>query len=705
MLRQYELVDRVLGYDPEADEALLNRAYVFSMAAHGSQKRANGDPYFSHPIEVAGILTDLQLDDETIATAILHDTVEDTLATPEQIQKTFGPSVARLVDGVTKLSKIEAQSDNERAAENLRKFLLAMSDDIRVLLVKLADRLHNMRTLKFIPSEEKRRRIARETMDIYAPLAERIGMYEFMKEMQSLAFAELEPDAYDSITKRLEQLKKGGGDQVARISSGLRLMLAQKGVQADVEGREKHPYSIWRKMTERHISFEQLSDIMAFRVIVDDVDQCYRVLGLLHERWPMVPGRFKDYISTPKRNGYRSLHTTVIHHEQVRIEVQIRTAKMHAEAEFGVAAHWAYKTGGVIQPDVNSRWIRDLVEILDHAASPEELLEHTRMAMYQDRIFAFTPQGELIQLPKGATPIDFGYAVHTDLGDQTVGAKINGRVVPLRTIIQNGDQVQILRSKAQEPQAAWMGFAATGKARAKIRRFVRQKEHAENIALGRRFYDAIVARMPTSLKPDALDEAVKRLKLPDADKFMENIARGTLTDAQVMDALMPGSSGQVGTNVHPTQQSVISMKGLTPGVAFTLAPCCTPVPGDRIVGVRHADAPVCVHVIECPVLLAAPEEDWVDLAWGDGSDGGTARLSVIVRNQPGSLGVMAGILGAQGANIVNINLAERDESFHTFVVTIEVHDVGHLMRIVAALRAAEAVVSAERLEPRAPLAA
>ncbi|HWI86951.1 MAG TPA: bifunctional (p)ppGpp synthetase/guanosine-3',5'-bis(diphosphate) 3'-pyrophosphohydrolase [Sphingomonas sp.] len=705
MLRQYELVDRVLGYDPSADEALLNRAYVFSMAAHGSQKRANGDPYFSHPIEVAGILTDLHLDDETIATAILHDTVEDTLATPEQIEKTFGPSVARLVDGVTKLSKIEAQSDNERAAENLRKFLLAMSDDIRVLLVKLADRLHNMRTLKHIPSEEKRRRIARETMDIYAPLAERIGMYEFMKEMQTLAFAELEPDAYDSIAKRLAQLKEGGGDQVARIASGIRLLLGQKGIKAEVEGREKHPYSIWRKMTERHISFEQLSDVMAFRVLVDENEQCYRTLGLLHERWPMVPGRFKDYISTPKRNGYRSLHTAVMHHERVRIEIQIRTAKMHAEAEYGVAAHWAYKAGGMIQPDVNSRWIRDLVEILDHAASPEELLEHTRMAMYQDRIFAFTPQGELIQLPKGATPVDFAYAVHTDLGDQTVGAKINGRVVPLRSEIKNGDQVQILRSKAQEPQAAWMGFAATGKARAKIRRFVRQKENAEMVALGRRFYEAIIARLPAQLGPEALKEALKRLKLPDADRMMENIARGTLTDAQVMEALMPGSTGELAGNVRPSQLSAISMKGLTPGVAFTLAPCCTPVPGDRIVGVRRPDAAVEVHVIECPVLQAAPEADWVDLAWGDGSDGGTARLSVIVRNQPGALGVMAGILGTQGANIVNISLAERDQSFHTFIVTVEVHDVGHLMRIIAALRAADAIVSAERVEPKAPLAA
>jgi GTP diphosphokinase / guanosine-3',5'-bis(diphosphate) 3'-diphosphatase len=704
MLRQYELVDRVLGYDPDADEALLNRAYVFSMAAHGSQKRANGDPYFSHPIEVAGILTDLHLDDETIATAILHDTVEDTLATPEQIEKTFGPSVARLVDGVTKLSKIEAQSANERAAENLRKFLLAMSDDIRVLLVKLADRLHNMRTLKFIPSADKRRRIARETMDIYAPLAERIGMYEFMKEMQTLAFQELEPEAYDSITKRLEQLRKGGGDQVSRIASGIRLLLGQKGIKAEVEGREKHPYSIWRKMSERHISFEQLSDVMAFRVIVDDPEQCYQALGVLHQRWPMIPGRFKDYISTPKRNGYRSLHTGVMHSERFRIEIQIRTAKMHAEAEFGVAAHWAYKTGGMIQPDVNSRWIRDLVEILEHAASPEELLEHTRMAMYQDRIFAFTPQGELIQLPRGATPVDFAYQVHTDLGDQTVGAKINGRVVPLRTLIQNGDQVQILRSKAQEPQVSWLNFVATGKARAAIRRFVRNKEQGEMVALGRRFYDAIVARLPTALAPDALDHAVRRLNMDRPDDLMEAIARGDISDQAVMEAVMPGSSGEAAPAPAGPRRP-ISVKGLTPGIGFTLASCCTPVPGDRIVGVRRADAPVEVHVIECPVLQAAPEEDWIDLGWGDGSEGGTARLTVIVRNQPGSLGVMASILGGQGANIVNLNLAERDASFHTFQTVIEVDDVAHLMRILAALRAADAVVSAERMEPRAPLAA
>ena len=511
MLRQYELVDRVLDYDPDADEALLNRAYVFSMQAHGSQKRASGDPYFSHPIEVAGILTDLRLDDETIATAILHDTVEDTVATPQEIEKLFGANVARLVDGVTKLSKIEAQSDNERAAENLRKFLLAMSDDIRVLLVKLADRLHNMRTLHHIGNPDKRRRIARETLDIYAPLAERVGMYEFMKEMQELAFAQLEPEAYQSVTRRLAQLKEDGGeDRITAIADGLKELLTRAGIDAEVSGREKHPYSIWRKMEERHISFEQLSDVMAFRAIVLSEEECYRALGAIHRRWPMVPGRFKDFISTPKRNGYRSIHTSVMAAENTRIEVQIRSRAMHAEAEFGLAAHWAYKEGKS-KADADHSWIRDLLEILDTAGSPEELLEHTRMAMYQDRIFAFTPAGELIQLPKGATPIDFAYAVHTDLGDQAVGAKINGRVVPLSTVIENGDQVTILRSKGQVPQPAWLDVAITGKALAAIRRHLRHKERDEQVKLGRKLLDDIIHRLPAPIAADAVGAACKRL--------------------------------------------------------------------------------------------------------------------------------------------------------------------------------------------------
>jgi GTP diphosphokinase / guanosine-3',5'-bis(diphosphate) 3'-diphosphatase len=695
VLRQYELLEKVRAYDPDADEAMINRAYVFSMKAHGSQTRASGDPYYSHPIEVAGILTDLRLDDETIVTAILHDTIEDTVATPEEVEKLFGPNVARLVDGVTKLSKIEAQSESQRAAENLRKFLLAMSGDIRVLLVKLADRLHNMRTLHFIKNEEKRRRIARETMDIYAPLAERIGMYEFMQEMQTLAFRELEPDAYKSISKRLEQLHKGGGDLIERIGRGLKAHLEAHGIEAKVQGREKHPYSIWRKMAERHVSFEQLSDVMAFRAIVGSVEDCYRTLGLIHQRWPMVPGRFKDFISTPKRNGYRSLHTSVIHDEQMRIEIQIRTDEMHDQAEHGLAAHWAYKEG---KPSAKTQhpWISDLIEILDHAGSAEELLEHTRMAMYQDRIFAFTPKGELIQLPKGATPVDFAYAVHTDLGDQTVGAKVNGRVMPLRTPLDNGDQVEILTSKAQHPQPAWLNFVVTGKAKAKIRRFVKSKEREETVSLGRKIFDEIVQRLPQPLGWEAIAEALKRLHFHNDDALMEAIALKRVDDVQVMEALVPGSAKKPGAK-PPPQRQAISIKGLTPGVAFDLAECCHPIPGDRIVGLRREGTGIEVHTIGCDRLADGVDADWVDLAWGDESDGGTARLCIVMKNEPGALATVTGVLGGHGANIIGLDQKARDGQFHTFHLDLEVHDIHHLMRILAALRATDVVSTAERL--------
>jgi RelA/SpoT family (p)ppGpp synthetase len=553
-----------------------------------------------------------------------------------------------------------------------------------------------MRTLHHIGSEVKRRRIARETMDIYAPLAERIGMYEFMREMQTLAFQQLEPEAYESVNKRLLQLKEGGGDRIAKIGSGLKLLLSRHGIEAEVSGREKHPYSIWKKMAERHISFEQLSDIMAFRAIVPSEEACYQALGVIHRRWPMVPGRFKDYISTPKRNGYRSLHTTVIHADNTRVEIQIRTEEMHSEAELGLAAHWAYKQDKV-RPETQVSWIRDLIEILDTAGSPEELLEHTRMAMYQDRIFAFTPRGELIQLPKGATPIDFAYAVHTDLGDQAVGAKINGRVVPLKTGIDNGDQVQILRSKAQEPQINWLSFAITGKARAAIRRHLRHKEREENQALGHKIYDEIVQRLPAPISGEAIRAALKRLKLPDEAALMEAIARRRIPDAAVMEALMPGSVGSEALRDLPPQTSAISIKGLTPGVAFDLGECCHPVPGDRIVGLRRPNEGIEVHTINCPTLATSDDADWVDLAWGDKTDGGTARISVEVKNEPGALGVIATIIGAQRANIVNMRLDNRDTGFHTNTIDVEVHDLHHLTRVIAALRAADAVNMVERV--------
>ena len=700
MLRQFQLVEKVRDYDPQADEDALNRAYVFTVQKHGSQKRASGDPYFSHPIEVAGILTDLKLDEQTIITAMLHDTLEDTLTTHAEIERLFGPEVARLVDGVTKLSQIEqkeiaAETERERAAENLRKFLLAMSDDIRVLLVKLADRLHNMRTLHHIPKPEKRRRIARETMDIYAPLAERIGMYEFMREMQLLAFRELEPDAYATITGQLDKLTRGGIDRVQMISEEIAALLKAEGIEADVTGRAKHPYSVWRKMQERHVSFEQVTDIMAFRVITESADACYRALGIIHRKWKLVPGRFKDFVSTPKRNGYQSLHTTVMRGENMRVEIQIRSRDMHRQGEFGLAAHWAYKQGTL--PDGQAGWIRDLVEILDQAQDADELLEHTRMAMYQDRIFAFTPKGALHQLPKGATPVDFAYAVHTRLGDRTVGAKVNGRLVPLRTQLANGDTVEVLTSEKQSPEPAWMGFVATGKARAAIRRHVRHKERDETVALGKTLFEEIVRRLPVKIGDKAIKAAVERLKLADVADLHYAVGRQRLRDSEVMEALVPGvvaDMKRAGVRIDPARP--ISIEGLTPGVAYQLAECCHPVPGDRIVGLARPDRGIEIHAIDCDSLASGEDADWIDVRWQRDSEGGTARLTVTVRNEPGTLSEMTGIIARAGANIVNLRLSSREGGFHAFDLSLEVKDVQHLMSILSSLRASDAVVSADR---------
>lgn len=696
MLRQYELVERVLSYEPEADEAMLNRAYVYTVQKHGSQKRASGDPYFSHPVEVAGLMTELKLDQETIVTALLHDTVEDTLATTEEIEKLFGSDVAKLVDGVTKLSKIEAMGENERAAENLRKFLLAMSEDIRVLLVKLADRLHNMRTLHYIKSEDKRRRIARETMDIYAPLAERVGMYEYMREMQLLAFEQLEPEAYATITGRLAQIRSSEGGQVDAIALSIKQALAEAGLKVEVSGREKHPYSIWKKMAERHVSFEQITDIMAFRVLTDSTEDCYRALGVLHQTWQMIPGRFKDYISTPKSNGYRSLHTALIFENSMRMEVQIRTQEMHHLNEFGLAAHWAYKQHE--RPDGQVGWLRDLIEIVDASHDAEELLEHTKMAIYQDRIFAFTPKGQLFQLPKGSTPVDFAYAVHSDLGSFAVGAKINGRHMPLRTELANGDVVEIIKNKTASPQLSWLGFVVTGKARAAIRRAVRQKEKQEVAAIGRELFDEIASRLPSKIGKKAIKDAVQRLGLSSEDDLMRAIGTAKLDDRQVMEALVPGSAGHLPEPDNwPKQERAISIKGLTPGVAFQLGECCHPVPGDRIVGIRHPGQGVEVHAIDCLSLASGVDADWLDLSWGERTTGAIGRVRVVLYNRPGTLAEATGIFAGNRANIINLQNTSRDDLFGTYDIDLEVSDLAHLTRIVSALRASDAVAQADRI--------
>jgi len=696
MLRQYELVERVKEYDPDADEVMLNRAYVYTVQKHGTQTRASGDPYFSHPVEVAGLMTDLKLDQETIVTALLHDTVEDTLDTIDDIDRNFGSDVARLVDGVTKLSKIEQMPENERAAENLRKFLLAMSEDIRVLLVKLGDRLHNMRTLHFIKKEEKRQRIARETMEIYAPLAERVGMYEYMREMQLLAFEQLEPEGYATIMQRLEQIREQDGGQVDRIALDMKHALAEAGIVTEVSGREKHPYSIWRKMAERHVSFEQVTDIMAFRIICEEAADCYRALGILHTTWQCLPGRFKDYISTPKTNGYRSLHTSLIYGKSMRVEVQIRTREMHRLNEFGLAAHWAYKQGD--RPDGQVAWLRDLIEIVDASHDAEELLEHTRMAIYQDRIFAFTPKGALFQLPKGSTAVDFAFAVHTDLGLQMVGARINGRHMPLRTQLNNGDVVEILKGENAEPQMSWLGFVVTGKARASIRRAVRLKERAEVVEIGRKLFDEISVRVPAKVGKKALRGALSRLEMEEEDDLYYAIGSAQIDDRDVMEALVPGSTEDMDEGEAWTRGTKsLSIRGLTPGVGYTLAECCHPVPGDRIVGLRLPGEGVEVHTIDCHRLADGIGSDWLDLSWGKRSMGAVGRLRITLYDRMGTLAEMAGIFAKNNVNVQSLKQTQLDHPFTTYDADLEVQDLAHLNRILSAVRASDAVAQAERI--------
>ncbi len=695
MLRQYELVEKVKDYAPGVDEDRLNRAYVFTVQKHGTQKRANGDPYFSHPIEVAGLMTDLKLDEETIITALLHDTVEDTLVTIEEVESKFGKDVARLVDGVTKLSKIEAQTEDERAAENLRKFLLAISDDIRVLLVKLADRLHNMRTLHFIAKPEKRRRIAKETMDIYAPLAERVGMYEYMREMQLLAFEQLEPTAYKTITKRLEQIRGNEVDEVANISDIITQKMSDGELKVEVSGREKHPYSIWRKMEERHIAFEQLTDINAFRIITETEEDCYRALGLLHKSWKMVPGRFKDYISMPKRNGYRSLHTTIMYADTMRVEVQIRSQDMHHSSEFGLAAHWAYKNQQT--PDGKAGWIRDLIEILDSSNDAEDFLENTRMAMYQDRLFAFSPKGTLYQLPKGATTIDFAYAVHTDIGNRTVGAKVNGRHVPLRTMLSNGDMVEVLTSNAQEPQPIWLNFAVTGKAQASIKRHARQIERGELISIGRQIFEGIVSRLPVNIGAKAIKGAIQKLNLQNEEDMMLKVGSGKVKDKDLIEALAPDLPQDLDSKSWKDKDNIVSIRGLSSGISYNLGQCCNPIPGDRIVGLRFENQPVEVHTIDCHELVDGIDNDWIDLSWGHESEGGSAKIRTIIYNRPGMLAEVANIFGYQRANMMNLKLSARDAEFHTFEIDAEVQNAQHLMKIISTLRSSDAVAEVERM--------
>ncbi|WAC26491.1 MULTISPECIES: RelA/SpoT family protein [unclassified Ancylobacter] len=732
MMRQYELVERVRRYNPNTDEALLDRAYVYAMRAHGTQKRASGDPYFSHPLEVAAILTDLKLDDATIVAALLHDTIEDTDTTRDEIDRIFGAQIGALVEGLTKIKKLDLVSKQAKQAENLRKLLLAIADDVRVLLVKLADRLHNMRTLKWVP-EEKRSRVAQETLDIYAPLAGRMGMHDMREELEDLSFRQLSPEAYESIRSRLQALKESNGELVAAIERELTEAVTQKGIVANVKGREKRPYSIWRKMETKAVAFEQLSDIYGFRILVETLEQCYGALGIVHTKWPLVPGRFKDYISTPKQNDYRSIHTTVVGPGRQRVELQIRTRQMHEIAEYGIAAHALYKdASGVGDPMTRDSsayaWLRRTIELLAEGSSPEEFLEHTKLELFHDQVFCFTPKGRLITLPRRATPIDFAYAVHTGVGDRAVGAKVNGRVSPLVSELHNGDEVEIITAAGQTPPAAWESIVVTGKARAAIRRATRAAVRAQYAGLGKKIVERAFARAGKVFSEEKLAGAVGRLARTSLEDVFAAVGRSEIRADDVVKSLHPEWTGPrpeeraapqgegwfeldkgqslkfkiPGSEGDPDPATVIPIRGINRELPVRFAPNGGAVPGDRIVGILSPGEGITIYPIQSPALQDFEEEPerWLDVRWdveGDNPQRFPVQIVVVATNEPGSLAQIAQVIGERDGNIDNVRMSSRSADFTRIVIDIGVYDLRHLNGIIADLRARAVVSSVERV--------
>ena len=733
MMRQYDLIERVRRYNPNTNEALLNRAYVYAMKAHGDQRRASGDPYFSHPIEVAAILTDLKLDDATIAAALLHDTIEDTATTRAEIDSLFGHDIGTLVDGLTKLKKLDLVTKEAKQAENLRKLLLAIADDVRVLLVKLADRLHNMRTLDYMPVGS-RRRVAEETLEIYAPLAGRMGMHEMREELDDLAFRELYPEACEVVSARLNALADRNKVLISEIEKQLTKKLADQGIEAKVQGRRKRAYSIWRKMERKSVGFEQLSDIFGFRVIVKNPVDCYQALGIVHTTWPTVPGRFKDYVSTPKANDYRSIHTTVIGPGKQRVELQIRTVAMHEIAEYGIAAHALYQDNVGSPTELLSRestayaWLRRTIELLSEGSNPEEFLEHTKLELFHDQVFCFTPKGKLIALPRKATPIDFAFAVHTDVGNATVGCKINGQIAPLTSELVNGDEVEIITAKAQTaPPAAWESIVVTGKARAAIRRATRVAVRTQYAGLGRRIIERLFQRAKITYSDQKLTGALPRLARASIEDVMAAVGRSELKASDVARAMHPdykeeraasmamkpkAESGWFGLkkltsvkfkvpNAGP-QGLAIPIRGINGDLPVSFAPNGGAVPGDRIVGILTPGEGITIYPIQSPSLSEFEDkpELWLDVRWDEEENTPRrfpARIEVQSANEPGSLAQITQVIADHDGNIDNIRMTRRAPDFTDVQIDLEVYDLKHLTAIIAQLRAKPMVAKAERV--------
>ena len=709
-----ELVEKVAAYHPHVDADLLGDAYDFAKEHHGTQTRASGDAYYSHPVQVANLLADVHLDEVTIMAGLLHDVVEDTSVSLDEIRERFGDAVADLVNGVTKLEQIQYRSAETKQAENFQKFILASVGDIRVLLVKLADRLHNMRTIEHL-RPEKRERIARETMDIYAPLARRVGVYGVASELEDLSFAQINPDARRAILYRLESLSGDNADDLERIRGDLQALMEIEGIDCRIKGRRKQPYSVWRKLEKKSISFRDVADIFAFRLIVKEVEDCYRVLGAVHTLWACLPDRFRDFISVPKPNGYSSLHTTVRSTGNRRVELHIRTEDMDQTAEWGVAAHWGYKNSDYgfdadaaraagLDPEAN---LTAFAELLQHGAEPDEFLEHAKLEMYRDHVFAFTPKGALIILPSGAMPLDFAYAVHSAVGDTCVGAKINGEKRSLRRPLKNGDVVEIIRGPKPAPVAGWDGLAMTGRARSAIRRLVRAREMVEFHRLGVGLINQALRRASIDPVDVKLNQVAKRAGFADAGDMADAIGRGRYATADMIEAAFPGHKAErfdtAGKTKVDSAHAPLLVAGvdLTPGVTLHLGKCCHPLPGDRIIGVHQPERGLVVHVASCPSLAAFDDnpELWVDLKWTELAKTGAVavgRVRVSATNEKGVLAKLCTAVAQANGNITRIATDERRPDFIELVFDIEVEDLRRLTQILAALRTLAVVESAER---------
>jgi GTP pyrophosphokinase len=710
-VRLEDIVERIQNYHPDADVDLLRRAYIFSAKAHQGQTRLSGESYLNHPIEVAAILANLKLDAATVAAGLLHDTIEDTPITSEEIISMFGEEVAMLVDGMTKLSRMELQSREQREADNFRKMIVAMAKDIRVILIKLADRLHNMRTLKSLPPE-KQKRIAQETLDIYAPLANRLGISKIKTELEDLAFMYLDPEAYQDLAQKVNQRRIERESYINELIEIIKRQLAEHGYKGEVKGRPKHFYSIYLKMQKQGISFEDVYDLIAIRIITDTKVNCYAILGLIHSLWTPVPGRFKDFIGVPKSNLYQSLHTTVIGPKGERVEFQIRTEEMHRLAEEGIAAHWRYKEKSAVsqREEKQFAWLRQLLEWQRELPDAKEFMETVKGDLFPDVVYVFTPRGDVKELPQGSTPVDFAFSVHTDIGHQCVGAKVNGKIVPLKHVLHNGDKIEVITQTGHTPSRDWLKFVKTSKARTRIKAWLKAEERRRSILLGKELLEKDLRKHELSpskvFKSDELLKVAHDMSHNTLDDLLAAIGYGKVSAHMVANKIAPDRPHIEPIPRKPPQKQAkpsggsMKISGME-NMLIHLSKCCNPVPGDKVVGFITRGRGVSIHTVDCPNVgeLMFDKERLVEVSWGDFQPGAHAvKISVRTEDKPGLLANVSSSISAAEANITHAEAITGEDKQATLNFTIDIKDVEHLNRIIKNIEAINGVLDVKRVK-------